>query len=49
MEVFFVFLMKVRVPGTDYVLDPVAGAFNIGTCIRWLDYNDTWLAGLFLY
>ncbi len=33
-----------RVPGTDYVLDPVRGAFNIGTMIRWLDYNDTWLA-----
>lgn len=32
------------VPGTAYVLDPVRGAFNIGTCIRWLDYNDTWLA-----
>ena len=34
----------VRVPGTDYVLDPVQGAFNIGAIIRWLDYNDTWLA-----
>ena len=33
-----------RVPGTGYELDPVAGAFNIGTMIRWLDYNDTWLA-----
>jgi 2-methylcitrate dehydratase len=33
-----------RVPGTDYVLDPILAAFNIGTCIRWLDYNDTWLA-----
>ncbi|MDY0407146.1 bifunctional 2-methylcitrate dehydratase/aconitate hydratase [Virgibacillus sp. 179-BFC.A HS] len=33
-----------RVPGTAYVLDPVQGAFNIGTMIRWLDYNDTWLA-----
>lgn len=33
-----------RVPGTSYVLDPVRGAFNIGTMIRWLDYNDTWLA-----
>lgn len=33
-----------RVPGTPYVLDPVQGAFNIGTMIRWLDYNDTWLA-----
>ncbi|MEW9677549.1 bifunctional 2-methylcitrate dehydratase/aconitate hydratase [Lentibacillus sp. L22] len=33
-----------HVPGTPYVLDPVQGAFNIGTMIRWLDYNDTWLA-----
>ena len=33
-----------RVPGTNYVLDPVRGAFNIGTMIRWLDFNDTWLA-----
>ncbi len=33
-----------RVPGTAFELDPVAGAFNIGTLIRWLDYNDTWLA-----
>ncbi|WP_312108091.1 2-methylcitrate dehydratase [Brevibacillus reuszeri] len=33
-----------RVPGTSYVLDPVRGAFNIGCIIRWLDYNDTWLA-----
>ena len=33
-----------RVPGTSYVLDPVMGAFNIGCMIRWLDYNDTWLA-----
>jgi len=33
-----------RVPGTSYVLDPVRGAFNMGTMIRWLDYNDTWLA-----
>jgi 2-methylcitrate dehydratase len=33
-----------RVPGTDYVLDPVAAAFNTGALIRWLDYNDTWLA-----
>jgi 2-methylcitrate dehydratase len=34
----------VRVPGTQFELDPVQGAFNIGTMIRWLDYNDTWLA-----
>jgi 2-methylcitrate dehydratase len=33
-----------RVPGTGYELDPVAAAFNIGTLIRWLDFNDTWLA-----
>ncbi len=33
-----------RVPGTSYVLDPVSAAFNIGAMIRWLDYNDTWLA-----
>ncbi len=34
----------VRVPGTDYQLDPIKGAFDIGCIIRWLDYNDTWLA-----
>ena len=33
-----------RVPGTGYELDPVQAAFNIGAMIRWLDYNDTWLA-----
>ena len=33
-----------RVPGTKYQLDPVQAAFNIGTMIRWLDFNDTWLA-----
>ncbi len=33
-----------RVPGTAYELDPVAAAFNIGATIRWLDFNDTWLA-----
>jgi len=33
-----------RVPGTAYELDPVAAAFNIGAAIRWLDFNDTWLA-----
>jgi 2-methylcitrate dehydratase len=33
-----------RVPGTSYELDPVQAAFNIGTIIRWLDFNDTWLA-----
>ncbi|SFT28030.1 bifunctional 2-methylcitrate dehydratase/aconitate hydratase [Paenibacillus sp. BC26] len=34
----------VRVPGTAFRLDPVTAAFNIGCMIRWLDYNDTWLA-----
>jgi 2-methylcitrate dehydratase len=34
----------VRVPGTSHVLDPVKAAFDIGCTIRWLDYNDTWLA-----
>jgi len=34
----------VKVPGTHYVLDPVQAAFNIGAMIRWLDFNDTWLA-----
>ena len=33
-----------KVPGTSYQLDPVMAAFNIGTMIRWLDFNDTWLA-----
>ena len=33
-----------RVPGTSYRLDPVTAAFNIGTLVRWLDFNDTWLA-----
>ncbi|KAK7513718.1 2-methylcitrate dehydratase [Phyllosticta citriasiana] len=33
-----------RVPGTPYQLDPVLGAFNIGAMIRWLDFNDCWLA-----
>lgn len=33
-----------RVPGTSYVLDPVKAAWDIGCMIRWLDYNDTWLA-----
>ena len=33
-----------RVPGTQYELDPVRAAFNIGVMIRWLDFNDTWLA-----
>ena len=33
-----------RVPGTAYELDPINAAFNIGAMIRWLDFNDTWLA-----
>src|SRR5580704_7186312 len=33
-----------RVPGTAHELDPVSAAFNIGAMIRWLDFNDTWLA-----
>jgi 2-methylcitrate dehydratase len=36
--------LGVRVPGTRFVLDSVKGAFDIGTLIRWLDFNDTWLA-----
>lgn len=34
----------VRVPGTSFALDPIKGAFDIGAMVRWLDYNDTWLA-----
>ncbi|MCF6323769.1 MAG: bifunctional 2-methylcitrate dehydratase/aconitate hydratase [Gammaproteobacteria bacterium] len=34
----------VPVPGTEYQLEPIQAAFNIGTQVRWLDYNDTWLA-----
>jgi 2-methylcitrate dehydratase len=33
-----------RVPGTRFELDPIKAAFDIGCLIRWLDYNDTWLA-----
>ncbi len=33
-----------KIPGTQFQLDPVQAAFNIGTIIRWLDFNDTWLA-----
>lgn len=33
-----------RVPGTPHILDPVKAAFDIGVMVRWLDYNDTWLA-----
>ena len=33
-----------RVPGTSFQLDPVAAAFNIGCMVRWLDFNDAWLA-----
>ena len=34
----------VRVPGTNFKLDPIKAAFDIGCSVRWLDYNDTWLA-----
>jgi 2-methylcitrate dehydratase len=34
----------VKVPGTHYRLDPVTAAWNIGAMVRWLDFNDTWLA-----
>ena len=34
----------VRVPGTKFILDPIKGAWDIGAIIRWLDFNDTWLA-----
>jgi 2-methylcitrate dehydratase len=33
-----------KVPGTSFQLDPITAAFNIGAMIRWLDFNDTWLA-----
>ncbi|MFQ6335037.1 bifunctional 2-methylcitrate dehydratase/aconitate hydratase [Methylophilus sp. 3sh_L] len=33
-----------KVPGTPYQMDPILAAFNIGAMIRWLDFNDTWLA-----
>ncbi|MDP1270757.1 MmgE/PrpD family protein, partial [Klebsiella pneumoniae] len=33
-----------RVPGTSFRLDPVKAAWDIGCIVRWLDYNDTWLA-----
>jgi 2-methylcitrate dehydratase len=33
-----------RIPGTSYALEPVQASFNLGTMIRWLDFNDTWLA-----
>src|SRR5580698_3310972 len=33
-----------KVPGTPFQLDPIQAAFNIGAIIRWLDFNDTWLA-----
>jgi 2-methylcitrate dehydratase len=36
--------LGVRVPGTGFELDPVQAAFNIGVLVRWLDFNDTWLA-----
>ena len=39
-----VVLNGAKVPGTSFQLDPVQAAFNIGAMIRWLDFNDTWLA-----
>ncbi|MCG5524138.1 bifunctional 2-methylcitrate dehydratase/aconitate hydratase [Ectothiorhodospira haloalkaliphila] len=33
-----------RIPGTSFQLDPIQGAFNVGAMVRWLDFNDTWLA-----
>ena len=33
-----------KIPGTNFQVDPTRGAFNIGTQIRWLDFNDCWLA-----
>ncbi|EKM54489.1 uncharacterized protein PHACADRAFT_258368 [Phanerochaete carnosa HHB-10118-sp] len=33
-----------KIPGTNFQVDPIRGAFNIGTQIRWLDFNDCWLA-----
>lgn len=36
--------LGVRVPGTSFELDPILAAFNIGALVRWLDFNDTWLA-----
>lgn len=33
-----------KVPGTSYQLEPERAAFNVGTMVRWLDFNDTWLA-----
>jgi 2-methylcitrate dehydratase len=33
-----------KVPGTQFQIDPIQAAFNIGAMIRWLDFNDTWLA-----
>src|SRR4029078_13200327 len=38
------FRVGASVPGTNYLLDPILAAFNIGTMVRWLDFNDTWLA-----
>ena len=40
----FYILAGTRVPGTNYELDPIRGAFNIGAAIRWLDFNDCFLA-----
>lgn len=39
-----IFCYFFQVPGTNYQLDPIRAAFNNGALIRWLDFNDTWLA-----
>ena len=33
-----------KIPGTSYQLEPERAAFNVGAMVRWLDFNDTWLA-----
>ena len=38
-----------HVPGTDHDVDPVTAAHNFSTCVRWLDYNDTWLASEWIH
>ena len=44
LDLHSLILTGTRVPGTNYQLDPVRGAFNIGAAIRWLDFNDCFLA-----
>lgn len=43
-RMLMILLKGTRVPGTNYQLDPIRGAFNIGAIIRWLDFNDCFLA-----